>query len=208
MTTKSISSQGSQFRVATFGPETHGDRHRLFFALMPDAGVRAQIARAAESLKKQLPVGRWTLPERYHLTLHFIGEDPELRPERVGRAVAAAQAICVPAFELCVDSAASFPGTKPPWTLRCSNPAHALHDLRHALTTALVGDVTHRGPPSEFIPHITVLRDADKALNPCAIEPFNWRVRDFALIDSQTGRQARYTELGRWSLAPAKGSKP
>jgi 2'-5' RNA ligase len=207
MSTKSIPRQDSPFRVATVASEAHGERHRLFFALMPDAAVRAQIAKAAETLKSQHPLGRWILPERYHLTLHFIGEDPELRPERVGRAIAAARAVRAPTFELCVDSAASFPGSKPPWTLRCSEPAHALHELLHTLMAALAGDAAPRSPASEFIPHITVLRDADKALSPCAIQPFRWQVRDFALIDSQIGRQARYTELGRWSLAPEKGSK-
>jgi 2'-5' RNA ligase len=76
------------------------------------------------------------------------------------------------------------------------------------LSIALIAERIHTETASEFTPHITVLRDADKALAPCAITPVAWHVRDFALMHSQLGRERRYTEIGRWPLAaPGKQSK-
>lgn len=67
--TPASSSQGDLFG----GPQP-GRLHRLFFALVPSAGEREGLRHRAEDLKAAFPQARWVRPERYHLTLHFLGE--------------------------------------------------------------------------------------------------------------------------------------
>jgi 2'-5' RNA ligase len=47
---------------------------------------------------------------------------------------------------------------------------------------------------------VTVLRDADKALEPVDIKPIHWQVQDFALMHSRLGQQREYVVLRRWAL--------
>lgn len=64
---------------------------RCFVAVWPSAGAAAML----EALPRpQLPALRWTTPDQWHVTLHFLGNvDPRRRPdleralERVGRGV-------------------------------------------------------------------------------------------------------------------------
>jgi len=114
----------------------------------------------------------------------------------------------MPAFNLAIDSASSFRGPKPPWVLRCPEPSDSIQQLWRALGIALVGERIRSESGSTLTPHVTVLRDADKPLAPCPIQPIVWVVRDFVLIHSQLGRERRYTELGRWSLPDAGKSSP
>lgn len=209
MATKSFSAptSGPQMASPGFGVETLAERHRLFFALVPGAATRNEISRAAEYLKSEHgPRGSWIAPERYHVTLHFLGDNSELRPDLVGRASAAAKKVLSPAFDLVFDSAASFRSPAPPWVLRCAEPAAEIRQLWRVLDTALVGEGMRTESGANFTPHVTVLRDADKALAPCAIKPIVWPVRDFVLIHSQLGQVRRYTELGRWPLSGAARS--
>jgi 2'-5' RNA ligase len=190
-----------------FGTDVPGERHRLFFALVPDDAIRSEISRAAEYLKSQQhPRGSWIARERYHVTLHFLGDNSELRQDLVDRASAAAANVHFPAFDIVFDSAASFRGPTPPWVLRCPEPAESIRQLWHALSIALVGERLRTEPGSAFTPHITVLRDADKPLPPVSIKPIVWPAREFVLIHSQLGKERRYTELGRWPLSDAAKS--
>ena len=209
MVSRSISTPHSQSQIAQtgIGVERPGDRHRLFFALLPDAKVRKQILRVAESLKvEQQPLGRWIAPEHYHVTLRYLGEDLELRPDFVARAIAAAKTVRVAAFELQLDQAASFTGIRPPWVLRGAGTAPAVQALWRNLGDALTGENVRCQSGPEFVPHVTVLRDADKPLGTLAIEPVVWPAREFVLIHSHAGRERLYSELGRWPLAGALGT--
>lgn len=179
-----------------------GEQHRLFFALLPDEQVRDSISRAAAFLNANYhPVGKWIEPVEYHVTLRFLGEDSRLNHALVERAVEAAATVRMDSFDLVFDSASSFPGARPPWVLRCREPAKPLHRLWHSLDGAMAGEGLRTESELNFVPHITVLRHADKPLPECAIEPIAWRIGDFALMHSQPGRERRYVELGRWPLA-------
>ena len=205
MATKSVIAPTTAPQVTNFATQSRGERHRLFFALVPNAGTRLRIARAAEQLNSHFhPRGHWTAAERYHITLHFLGDYPELRPDDVGRASAAAAKIVMPAFDLLFDSASSFHGHTPPWVLRCPEPAEPIRKLWHALEIALVAEKFRTESDRTYTPHITVLRDADKPLQSTPITPIDWPVRDFVLMHSQLGRERKYTELARWPLANDK----
>lgn len=206
MATKSVGAPRAapQMTLPGFAEQTDGNRHRLFFALVPNAAVRNEISRAAGQLRDaQHPHGSWIAPERYHVTLRFLGDYSQLPPDLVDRAAMAATKVRAPVFDAVFDSASSFRGSSPPWVLRCPEPAESIQRLWQALGVALAGERVRSDSSSAFTPHITLLRDADKPLAPCAIGPIVWRVRDFVLIHSQIGRERRYTELERWSLADA-----
>ena len=47
---------------------------RAFLALEVPAAVKTQLAVAQEVLRRELPRARWTRPDRWHLTLKFLGE--------------------------------------------------------------------------------------------------------------------------------------
>jgi RNA 2',3'-cyclic 3'-phosphodiesterase len=50
---------------------------RLFIALDIDNAIRERISRFAEDVKGFAPDARWVKPESLHVTLEFIGEQPE-----------------------------------------------------------------------------------------------------------------------------------
>jgi 2'-5' RNA ligase len=56
---------------------------RLFVAIdIPDS-IRALLAQTCEQLKRAAPDARWVRPESMHLTLKFIGEQPEENVEAI-----------------------------------------------------------------------------------------------------------------------------
>jgi 2'-5' RNA ligase len=51
---------------------------RLFVALRPPPAAAAELAEAAERVRRAAPAAlRWTRPEQWHLTLTFLGDVPE-----------------------------------------------------------------------------------------------------------------------------------
>lgn len=176
--------------------------HRLFFALWPDDALRQGIADAAARLECQhAPGGRRLHSERYHLTLQFLGDFQPLRPSVVDAAQAAADALRLPAFELVLDHAGSFAGSRVWWLGTCGIPP-GLRALWDKLGMALAKAGMQVKSPPAFAPHLTIQRDVRKQIAPVPIEPQHWSVRSFVLIDSQPGR--RYEVLREWPLAKAE----
>ena len=56
---------------------------RLFLALDLDADSKAALAAATEPLRAQAPELAWTAGHKMHLTLRFLGEQPEDAPSRI-----------------------------------------------------------------------------------------------------------------------------
>jgi 2'-5' RNA ligase len=171
--------------------------HRLFFALLPDAGLRSAIAGAASRIERAHPSGgRLLKPERYHLTLNFLGDFQPLPPSLAAAARAAGDAMPMQAFELVLDHAGSFTGSRVWWLGGARS--EELQALWHGLGEALARHgvrVQHRG----FTPHLTIVRDARRQIEPVAIDPLRWRVDGFALVDSRPGQP--YEILQRWEAA-------
>jgi 2'-5' RNA ligase len=175
--------------------------HNLFFALWPDDDVRERIVSASQHLKKRhAPRGRWIKPHRYHLTLRFLGEYSTLPDPLIAACRAAGDAVRAPPFSFSLDAAGSFPNRKIPWWLGC----HAMPDALDALWSALAQSLDANGiAPDEPAPRValvTVLRDADRRLTAERIEPIDWTVGDFVLVDSALGAEPDYTILQRWPL--------
>jgi 2'-5' RNA ligase len=190
----------SQDNLPGFEPPPR-EIHNLFFALWPDEPVRALISSVAESLHSS-PVrrGRWIKPHRYHLTPAFLGEHAALPAALVERACAAAEGVRASAFDLVLDIAGSFGKTRIPGWLGCSAEPPALRALFEELSQALRTQGCRVRGGDRFVPHVTVLRDADQALRADLQTPVSWRVDEFVLIASRTLPPAPYRLLGRWQL--------
>lgn len=193
-------------------PETHQsdllggiasmEVHRLFFALMPDAATRERLAAVAAGLKASRPGfrARWIHPDRYHATLHFLGDHAALRPSLVDAAVAAADKVSIAPFAWTLDSATSFRGREPPCVLQGTEVSAPLQQLWQALGKALV--LAGQGARLErsFTPHVTLAYSHGAMLGAVGVEPVTWPVAEFALVHHVIG-QGAYQILGHWSLA-------
>jgi 2'-5' RNA ligase len=176
------------------------ERHRLFFALWPDATVRRQIADATTGLaKEQDGRGRHLRADRYHLTLQFLGDFAAVPESLVDAAIVAAGDVRVDAFELTLDRAGSFGGARVGWIGPARVPS-GLQALWDELALALDRhDVPHPSTAGQaWTPHVTVLRSMRRPIA-LAIAPLTWTVRGFVLIRSQPGH-AGYVVLQHWKL--------
>lgn len=181
--------------------------NRLFFALWPSDDVRAACDAAARDLKMRMqPGGYLSAAERYHLTLLFLGD--AVSPEKEAAAVQAAARFRGAPFDLLLDHAGSFRNRQIPWWLGAREvppELPRLHDrLRETLVRAEV--VPER---MKFVPHLTILRDAQAPLPTTAIKPVRWRVEEFVLVRSRLdARPMHYELLGRWPLNGAPEPEP
>ena len=174
--------------------------HRLFFALMPDDAVGAQIEAAATGAMdtRQLHA-RMIRPSRYHATLHFLGDHPMLRDDLARAAMTAAGKLQAAPFEVVLDSASSFHGREPPCVLRCSQVPKGLQALWDSLRRELLLMGLGQHLSRQFTPHVTFAYSRSALLEPIAIEPITWRVEDFSLLHSVVGG-GEYRILDSWRL--------
>ena len=172
-----------------------GARQRLFFAAMPDPGVRALIAAAALPLTPESGARR--VPrENYHMTLAFVGNvSASLLPFMLN--VGAAQK--ERAFSLTFDAYEYWPKSGVIVAAARLIPAE-LHRLWRQLHHELA---EHVGTlESERLrPHVTLARKVSQPPVLQAMSAFDWRVRDFCLMRSDTsGVRSAYTVVDTWSL--------
>lgn len=60
---------------------------RLFIALDIDDGIRERLARFIDGVRNFAPDARWVKPESLHVTLKFIGEQPDDAGETIKQAL-------------------------------------------------------------------------------------------------------------------------
>ena len=169
-------------------------RQRLFFALWPDAAVRARLDQAGKELLgkrvKRVPAAN------LHLTLAFAGA--VTAPVRHCLQAAAGEVRC-PAFKLSIEHVGHWSRPRIFWL----GPVHAppaLWTLAGALRTAL-GDCGLQTETRPYQPHVTLARKIARPPEQARIDPVDWSIRHFSLVESVTGaRAASYTLLATWEL--------
>lgn len=174
--------------------------HRLFFAVLPEAAALEAIAGVVAGLKSANTIrGRWTAPDKYHMTVHFLGDHRE-PADLIGCVMAAAAAVDFAPFALALDRVATFRGRyQLPCVLRCSRESeNVVASLWSRLGAALARCGVER-EERRFIPHLTIAY-ADRMLADIPIEPILSRVNEFVLVDSHVGRDT-HEIIGRWPLA-------
>ncbi|WP_297511575.1 2'-5' RNA ligase family protein [uncultured Caulobacter sp.] len=186
-----------QMELPGFAPATPTDR--LMFLLYPDPATAEAIAREARRLKAALGLeGQPLRTDRFHVTLHHLGDYAGLPNDLVTRGGQAGEATKAPPFEVVLDRAVSFanrPGNNP-FTLRGGRGVEALIAFQKALglRMARVG----LKPDAAFTPHVTLLYDG-QVVPEQAIAPIRWAVDRFALVQSKLG-QTQHIVLGEWML--------
>ena len=166
-------------------------RHRLFFALVPDAAVRKQVS----DLQRNLGVeGRAVSPPNLHVTLAFLGmQETAVIP----RVCAIASGLAFPPCRVVLDCLGQFGRGRVLW-LGAETVPESLRAFQQSLVSDLTAaEIGHDPKPWQF--HLTLyrrLRMPPPTLGPVAIE---WRLAGFELIESvgvKTG--VEYHSIGQW----------
>jgi 2'-5' RNA ligase len=167
---------------------------RLFFALWPGAGQRAELTRIQRDL--HLRHAREAHPDDLHVTLAFLGD---VEPDRRACAEAGADRVVARPFELLLDRVGSFPRARVVWCGASRQP-QALTDLVGALNRELLGC----GFPPErrpYTPHVTLARKARLVKARGIDHPVSWPVAAFVLVATGEGPPPHYRVVRRWPLA-------
>lgn len=174
---------------------------RLFFAIFPDAQAAARIAGLAQQLREEHGLrGKPLKTERFHITLHHLGDYAGLPQDLVEAACAAAAGIAAAPFDVTFDRAASF-STAPrnrPFVLRGGDGLASLIAFQQTLGEALKKTVLGRWAKPAYTPHVTLLYD-DRSVPEQAVPAVSWTASEFVLIHSLMG-QTLHVPLARWPL--------
>jgi RNA 2',3'-cyclic 3'-phosphodiesterase len=178
---------------------------RLFFAIFPDADAAARIAQLALQLRAEHGLhGTPLKPERFHVTLHHLGDYAGLQPGIVAMASQAAAGVARqpfgPGFELLFDHAASFCSTprNRPFVLRGGDGLAAVMAFQQALGIEMTKAGLGRWAKPAYTPHVTLLYD-DRCVAEQTVEAIGWTAHEFVLVHSLIG-QSRHVPLARWPL--------
>jgi 2'-5' RNA ligase len=136
---------------------------RLFLALDIDAAIRERISRFIEGVTGFAPDARWANPESLHVTLKFIGEQPDAALDQIKQSLSAISAATT---EINFRNYGFFPTAKSPrvfWIGVESGPQLA------ALAATIDSSLSSLGIPKEplpFSPHLTLARASGASGSP------------------------------------------
>ena len=169
-------------------------RHRLFFALEPDATVRRQVTEFQQSIEL---TGRAVPPANLHVTLAFLGMQESHVRAAAGEGAAA---LSCPCCELVLDSPGRFKRASVLWLGASRIPA-ALLTFQHALVDGLLeAGLGYDKKPWKF--HLTLYRKMRKPAPIMAPVAIRWRLDGFSLVESVSVRSGvEYHTLGHWKSA-------
>ena len=193
---------------------------RLFLALDIDDAIRQRIARFLEGVSPYAPDARWAKPESLHVTLKFIGEQPESAVEHIKHAM---NSIAASAPQIHFRGYGFFPTAKSArvfWLGLDTGPELS------ALAATIDDKMPSLGIPREdrlFSPHLTLARGAGRSASPrrnkadtpnrvfaalqiklAALTPPEFGTitpREFFLYQSQLSpKGSTYTKLAKFNL--------
>jgi len=193
---------------------------RLFIALDIDDGIRERLTRFVDGVRNFAPDARWVKPESLHVTLKFIGEQPDPAVETIKQEL---ESVTASGTEIRFRGFGFFPMPKSArvfWIGMEAGPELA------ALAAAIDDKVAGLGIPKEnraFSPHLTLARGAGGSGSPrwrrgdgpnrafqtlqeklAALPPLEFGTmtpREFFLYQSQLSpKGSKYTKLASFAL--------
>jgi RNA 2',3'-cyclic 3'-phosphodiesterase len=171
------------------------DRARLFFALWPSTDVQARLAALAGEARAQCG-GRAMAQENIHLTLFFVGSTERTRIPALERAAGHARA---QPFSLVIDRLGYWRHNQIVWAGATQTPRE-LAELAATLRVALAAEGV-AGEERPYVPHVTLVRDAERKPAQSGIDPCAWPADDFVLVESVSVQGGvRYEPRARWPL--------
>ncbi|MBI5460613.1 MAG: RNA 2',3'-cyclic phosphodiesterase [Gammaproteobacteria bacterium] len=169
-------------------------KQRVFFALWPDAEVRAALDTLARQHARHN--GHAVVAENLHVTLAFVGG---VTAEQRACMEAAAAALTAAPFAVTFDTLGFWLRPRILWAGARVMPPE-LADLVAALNAALA-PCGYRPETRPFQAHITLARKARRSPPVRQIPPVVWRADAFCLVESVASEQgSEYRVIGRWPL--------
>ena len=175
--------------------------------MTPPAGALTELDRALTPLREAPGAPRWTPPERWHLTLLFLGAVP---PDRVAELVAAAApaVTATPSLTLQLAGAGRFGSRRRPQVFWVGVTGDG--DALGALAGRLAAVARGLGMPVEerpFRAHLTLGRwrpgrpgDGDLPDRLVGYRGRDWPVTEVELLESHLGPAPRYDRVAAWPL--------
>ena len=168
----------------------------LFFSIFPDQAAAARIANTAEHFRRAYGFeGAPLLTDRFHVTVHGLGNYDGLPRSVVAKAIEAGAAVTSKPFEVAFDRVTCFAGSDV-LVLCGGDGVYGIVMFHHDLGVAMRKSGLSAG--SQITPHITLLYER-RRVEEQFIEPIRWTVRDFVLVHSWRGR-TMHIPLERWRL--------
>lgn len=136
---------------------------RLFIALDIDEAIRERIARFLDGVRNFAPDARWVKTESLHVTLKFIGEQPDEMVERIKQGLGD---VSLAMTEIAFRGYGFFPTPKSARVFWIG--LHAGPELA-ALAAQIDSEMASLGIPKEdraFSPHLTLARSAGGSGSP------------------------------------------
>lgn len=181
---------------------------RLFVALHPPPAALAELEAAVAPLRGDWPALRWTGPDRWHVTLAFLGDVAEGKLDELTVRLARAAGRHQPA-ELRIGPGGAFPSQRRARVLisRIEGGQPALA----ALAASVAAGARRAGapPPDEgrrFRPHLTLARCRQPTDVGAVVEALDgfagttWVAAETHLVRSHAGPKPWYETLGSWPL--------
>lgn len=169
----------------------------MFFALWPDEALRAGLAKRAREAQAECG-GRSIAGPNIHLTLVFVGA---LERERLPELERVADEVRSPGLEFGIDTLGYWRHNRIVWA-----GSGAVSPLLVRLVQALGAAVASLGIKVEarpYVPHVTLVRNAEKPPAMRAFPSLAWLAREFVLVESvPAGAGVRYEVRRSWPLRP------
>jgi 2'-5' RNA ligase len=182
-------------------PDLIPGKNRLFFAIFPDRETSERIATLAASLQREHQLkGSPLRTDRFHITLHHLGDHSTLRTDIVEQATRAAEKITARRFPVVFDRAMSFSrkfGDRP-FVLRGGTGLDDLIAFRDSLSLALQEVDLDYYANSTFTPHVTLLYDKTSVAER-SVDTIEWTTSELVLVHSLIGETV-HNRIGTWSL--------
>ena len=168
---------------------------RLFFALWPSFAAQNSLRNIALQHIGQCG-GRPMRANTLHMTLLFMGAVKRVQIEEL---MHAAEKVALSRFAFRLQQFACWPRNH----IGYAAPRNDVEELAW-LARLLRQEVEQAGfsfDRKDFVPHVTLLRDIVHPVAPCFIDPIEWQVSGFALVESSMKEQGvRYQTLATWRL--------
>ena len=186
-------------------------RIRTFIAIAIESFVQDKLTSMQQKLAREAPDVRWVPEENRHLTLHFLGEVPELDLVGICRVVERVTGRLEP-FRVEIRGLGAFPTPRRPRTLfaAITEGAESLKILHAALEDELVELGGYRREVRDYSPHITLGRvqvsEENEDLPALMLKHAKWdgggiAVKEVLVMSSELERKGpTYMTVGRGRL--------
>ncbi len=168
---------------------------RLFLAIPVDTVIRDHLADVQRGLKPQFKHSQitWTNPDKFHITVHFLGDVDEVMVEQLRHELAAMK--YPRPFKIHLGPIDAFPNKKNPKVVFAGMSFHPFLLLLRKVTANVIVGLGLDIDLKPYEPHITLARFTTRSetLQPekHATLPFTLEVKKFQLLESLDGREGK-----------------